>query len=798
MKSVAENFLKHGAALAVLVVLAVLYWNHNVLKSFPSPSPVGIDVYHYYQPAYLYTAESLSRGDIPLWNPYQLCGVPHLGVLQGAVFYPPVLMFALLSPHQAYSLYLMFHVVLGGFFILLLCRHLNLSWLASLAGAVTFMFCSNTVSKIFGPAFLANSVHLPLMFICVLKIFETGKIKWAVILSLAASLSLLAGWIQALVYSVYALSAFVIAFLARSWIKKPSDNLHVKRGLLLLVFSAALFFLITAAQTFPVVETGAQATRSFGGLSREMMTINNTAMYGFYRMVYDTCNSDGGYLPFYLYMGMLPLFLGGVALWHKRLRFFVLFFLGLSACALILSMGFQTPVFKLWLHMPFAKMFRAPFRFLFLHAQAVSLLCAIGLERFLELFESAKERNKRMLAGTAFVVAALTSILFFIWPVSETNQPAFIRILFAASRWRTYLLIVSLVVFVLAIIRRHGSATRHLLGAGCIGVILLDLFSPEYSYSYLPKEDPGLFEKHASVIEELRLRTERDNSRIFVVADFLDFSYSAKLGQMNKLFLINDYENMNPAIYNRYCNHMFGKTDRKSEEFFWGWFNLDDKLVHPELLDYMSTRYIWFSRVYLERGTETVTENYRRIKESCDLIYLDNMNMVFLNPRALPRAYVVGAARTASDETEALEILSSPTFLPREEVVLLESKAESKGSSRRATAESRVVIKSIKPEVVSITADMDGDGFLVLTDQYFPGWKAWVDDAPAKVYRANYLFRCVAVPAGQHEIVFRYEPVSYYLGAAFSSAGLLLAVVCLVFPRSRKSIPGRSISDIHR
>jgi hypothetical protein len=518
----------------------------------------------------------------------------------------------------------MVHVVLGGFFITLLSRSLRLSWLASCASAITFMFCSNTVSKFFDPAFLANSIYLPLMILFVLKIFETGRVKWAIALSIVVVLPLFAGWIQALVYSLYALAAFVAAIVIRMIFRKSADNIFLKRGLILLMFSAVLSFALSAFQVFPVTEMGLQATRSFGGISEEMLTINGTAMYSSFRLAYDTFNSRGALLPFYLYVGMLPLLLSIVALWHRDLRFYVFFLYGLAVCALILSMGPQTPLFKLWMNLPLAGMFRAPFRFLFLHAVAVSILCGIGLDRFLQGFAFFKTARKKTVMMVALGTAATCALLFLVWPASGTDQPAAIKVVLAASHWRIYLLMLSLLIFCLVAVPRVKQVDHYLLGLGCIGLIMLDLFIANHNRFYLPENNPQIHGRHDRVIEKIRSLADIDKSRVFIVADMLDFSYCIKFGLLKKLPLINDYENMNPTIYNRYCNFMFGKDDRKSREFFWGWFNLDDTLVHPELLNYMSTKYIWFSRAYLDRDGENVKGNYLQIAGSCDQIYMDD------------------------------------------------------------------------------------------------------------------------------------------------------------------------------
>lgn len=72
------------------------------------------------------------------------------------------------------------------------------------------------------------------------------------------------------------------------------------------------------------------------------------------------------------------------------------------------------------------------------------------------------------------------------------------------------------------------------------------------------------------------------------------------------------------------------------------------------------------------------------------------------------------------------------------------------------------------------------DGYLVLLDSYYPGWKARVDGADAPVLRANYAFRGAAVPAGTHRVEFRYRPTSFYAGLGISLFCLLACLlVCL-------------------
>ena len=82
------------------------------------------------------------------------------------------------------------------------------------------------------------------------------------------------------------------------------------------------------------------------------------------------------------------------------------------------------------------------------------------------------------------------------------------------------------------------------------------------------------------------------------------------------------------------------------------------------------------------------------------------------------------------------------------------------------------------PEHIVLEVDAPVRGFVVLADQYYPGWSATVNERPVPITRANYLFRLVEVPAGVSSVEFRYRPRTLLLGgivSAIMAAALLVA-----------------------
>ena len=83
------------------------------------------------------------------------------------------------------------------------------------------------------------------------------------------------------------------------------------------------------------------------------------------------------------------------------------------------------------------------------------------------------------------------------------------------------------------------------------------------------------------------------------------------------------------------------------------------------------------------------------------------------------------------------------------------------------------------------------DGFAVFSEMYYPdGWKAYIDGKQVPHVRVNYTLRGLEVPAGEHEILFRFEPEVVNFGSKISLAGnvtlLLIILGGIVYRVMRK------------
>lgn len=153
------------------------------------------------------------------------------------------------------------------------------------------------------------------------------------------------------------------------------------------------------------------------------------------------------------------------------------------------------------------------------------------------------------------------------------------------------------------------------------------------------------------------------------------------------------------------------------------------------------------------------------------LTTLDGID-VYKDNAAMPRAYLVTDVFPVDTPAEALQALRAADFDPTRRVVaerppaLLPSSARSAPPGIAAVRE-RTALKTVV-DTTSRTA-----AALVLADAYYPGWTAFIDGHPAEVFAANYAFRGVLVPAGNHTVEFVYHPASFQLGLTLSALALL-------------------------
>ena len=149
---------------------------------------------------------------------------------------------------------------------------------------------------------------------------------------------------------------------------------------------------------------------------------------------------------------------------------------------------------------------------------------------------------------------------------------------------------------------------------------------------------------------------------------------------------------------------------------------------------------------------------------------------IYENLDALPRAFIASQAYAIANDTMALTMMNDPAFNPAQVVVLNGTQAN---IGQISSLPSKINWVSHQPERVVIETESESAGWLVLTDAWYPGWRATVDGVPVEIARADVLFRAVPVPAGRHRVEFVFAPVSLWTGAGVSLFTLIGCIATL-------------------
>ena len=158
------------------------------------------------------------------------------------------------------------------------------------------------------------------------------------------------------------------------------------------------------------------------------------------------------------------------------------------------------------------------------------------------------------------------------------------------------------------------------------------------------------------------------------------------------------------------------------------------------------------------------------------------------NKAALGNAWFVDEAVRAASPDEEIAFLGSVDL--RHQAVI--GKDMPDVSFAPADSTDTIVLASYAPNELRYHYKAAGDRLAVFSEIYYPdGWKAQVDGAPADVLRSDWTLRSMALPAGEHDIVMRFEPDSYRVGAGISRASSITLILLLLLSLGGMFLPAR-------
>ena len=473
-------------------------------------------------------------------------------------------------------------------------------------------------------------------------------------------------------------------------------------------------------------------------------------------------------IPLYnLYVGILPLILIFFISDSNGTDRKVVYFAGaLAIGAFFLSLGANTPLYKLIYLLPGFDRIRAPAKIIYLYVFALSLLAGKGMDGFMKL-------SGRTFLRRAGIVLAATLVLILLDGIFHWNK-SFIFSFFSPFildemiigktahatgiigdefHIMTLLCIaISLVIFLGA----KGFTNKKLAAALLCMLILFDL-------AYMNR---GAIRYGDNGYEWTR--KTRDN-------------LSQSLGQDKSISRVGSYPNpMGPNFemllgyqtvsgYNPLYLHRYYEYIRK----------YNPSLLRPGNVSFF----------YHPKG-ETVLMDLLNVKY--EISHTDGTYSI--RNSNFPRVFFV-PDHEVLEQSQILDRLVQPDFDVKQKV-LFETEdfpaliKNQKPAPDILSAKSKAEILSWAPDEILASVNAPVPGYLFFSEIYYPGWTAFVDDLPAPIMRGDYLFRVIPVPKGYHRVKMAFNPPTIKWGIGITSLTLFLIAILSVlhcFGRSRLS-----------
>ncbi|MDP9383080.1 MAG: YfhO family protein [Chloroflexota bacterium] len=197
--------------------------------------------------------------------------------------------------------------------------------------------------------------------------------------------------------------------------------------------------------------------------------------------------------------------------------------------------------------------------------------------------------------------------------------------------------------------------------------------------------------------------------------------------------------------------------------------------VRSSMLDLLNVRYMVLPATGVA-GTSGILESYATV-------YQDGVVRVLSRETAYPRAWLVYSAQQVR-RGEALGLLASGQVDPAR-TALLEAPPPPLAQQKDGQA-SRVAVARYEPDRMTLKVSTDAPRLLVLSEMYYPTWKAYVDRKAAQLHVADHALRAVGVPAGTHEVELRYESRVLQAGMIISGLGYALLILLGVASAMRR------------
>jgi hypothetical protein len=773
-----------GLAIIIVVVFSGFFFSDNMLFSSDQLGSLDSKVFM--------RTSLVTHHQFPFWFSPRLGGMPTIDALFEDALYPPSIIFKALFPvHRALGLKMIFHIFLAGlFFFLMLRKGFNCSAPIAFIGAVFYMLNPEFFSHIYpghdGKMYVI--AWMPFMVWRLKALVESPKFFNASLLGFGIGFSLLTSHVQLTYFVLWVLFAYAVVAIIFA-VKKHERGTALRTGLIFtlavviglaigsilllpsLMFVHDAFSVRGAGRGFDYAASWSLHWPEF--FSLWIPEFGNTLDYYWGGNAFKL-NSE--------YAGGIVLLLAVIALAGKP-KPWRFFWLGVAVFAVLYSMGAHTPVFyAAYYIIPGVKKFRACSMMMCWFSFSTVLLAILFLKdllagKFSNLQEKEKKRwNKRLLFGMGGIILAA---LFFSMKDAVAGVFPFVieldnkkRQIFDANFSRNFVPTLWLWVFFAEvtlgmIVLVISGKLKPAVAAGIIFIFgFIDV--ARVNAQFIKVIDPRPYFYDEPVLQKLKGEMTAAPFRVFSLPGALPQNAAGVHG-------LEDVEGFHDNELRWYRAF---RGDREDRNYF-------DKLI-----GFAANGEAYLKAENIDKGNaflDIANVKYLLARKGNDLLAIENRNALgrisfAANFTVLDSSQILGALQTGGyDFRSTVALFSTPSQKPSAYTPdsILAKEPPLSATWQRYSPNDRIV---------KVTAPQDG--FLRISEVYYPAWKVAIDGKSVPVYRADYAWMAVFLPKGEHVVEMRAHSLYFAKGATLSITVTVLLFLywgTVMFLRKRKT-----------
>jgi len=782
-----------------------------------------------------FLANSLvEHGQMPTWDQARLGGMPTVDAVFGDSFYPiTTVMRPFIPAYRLFGFTMILHVFLAGvFFFFMLRRSFGTARLTAFAGALFYMLSPQFVSHV-------SPGHDGKMFVIAWLPFVVWRLRSLMAVPTLRNAALMAvGLAMMILTSHIQLTYFVCMGIFLYWVADAVKGFREREEKKRLVFKAALFWTgvfiglgIAFVQMYPSymfvrdafsvrgVDRGFEFAASWSMNWAEFFSLwvhefGNSLQY-YWGKNFFKLNTE--------YAGAMPLLLTFLAVASKPKSFWRIFWACVAVLATLYALGANTPFFTIAYHtIPGVKRFRAPSMIMFWFSFSTALMAAFFIKDLLsKRFEIYGQQQKKWTKGLWLALGGVTllTVIFSIQSVVTNFSASMIgggdapRIFvanfqqkFVPSLWIWWLFTGTALAMLLAVVngKMKGSTLVYIV------IIMSMMDMVKVNNQFITVENPWKYYfRDDATLKAVKAEHEKTPLRVFSLPR--TFTTENQEG-LYGLESVNGFHDNELICYRTFrgdgdVNYLGEITQRSA-----GGLSLSmARIMGPTpFLDLANVEYILMGsgtggidriknptalgRLSYAAGYEVMNED-NVINALRTGMYNYRTTVALLEEPTLPFTRVAARAEPRADNAGMDDSAVDGADGAADRQVDAGDDAADLKPARARVGEQQLKVdwKKYTPNKRVAAVTMPDDGFLRISEVYYPGWEILVDGSPVKYYRADMAWMAVPLKAGSYEVVMM--PKSLYLHTAVPVTVAFSVITVLIlavgFVRGRKAAGGK-------